>query len=63
MHLTLVLIYLCHCSLFTLAKRMEVVQKAKASLRTELKKKLSQMTAHEITEQSKVITKKVNVCL
>jgi len=38
---------------------MELIKAAKSNLRTELKKKLSQMTANEIIEQSKIITNKL----
>lgn len=39
---------------------MELVKIAKTNLRNNLKKKLSQMTASEIAEQSKTITNKVS---
>lgn len=39
---------------------MELVKIAKTNLRNNLKKKLSQMTASEIAEQSKIITNKVS---
>lgn len=39
---------------------MELVKIAKSNLRQELKKKLSKMTVHEISEQSKLITNKVS---
>lgn len=39
---------------------MELVNIAKTNLRYELKKRLSQMTAYEISEQSRIITNKVN---
>ncbi|XP_025203962.1 5-formyltetrahydrofolate cyclo-ligase [Melanaphis sacchari] len=38
---------------------MELVKIAKTNLRSDLKKKLSLMTAREITEQSKIITNKL----
>ncbi|XP_026812537.1 5-formyltetrahydrofolate cyclo-ligase [Rhopalosiphum maidis] len=38
---------------------MELVKAAKTNLRINLKKKLSLMTANEITEQSKIITNKL----
>lgn len=38
---------------------MELITIAKSNLRRELKRKLSLMTAHEIAEQSKIITDKV----
>lgn len=38
---------------------MELVKIAKSNLRITLKNKLNQMSAHEIAEQSKIITKKV----
>lgn len=42
---------------------MEFVKIAKSTLRSEIKKKLSQMTTQEIIEQSKIITTKVSYCL
>jgi len=39
---------------------MELIKAAKSNLRTKLKKKLSQITANEIIEQSKIITNKVS---
>lgn len=39
---------------------MELVKIAKSNLRSELKKKLSQMSVFEIAEQSKIITDKVS---
>lgn len=43
---------------------MDLVKIAKSNLRSELKKKLSEMTAYEIAKQSKTITNKVNsLCL
>lgn len=39
---------------------MELVKSAKTNLRINLKKKLSLMTASEISEQSKIVTNKVS---
>lgn len=39
---------------------MELIKIAKSNLRSELKKKLSQMSIFEIAEQSKIITDKVS---
>lgn len=49
-----------YSSIFILPDRMECVKIAKSNLRSELKKKLSQMSAYEIAKQSKTITEKVN---
>lgn len=42
---------------------MDFIKIAKKNLRSELKKKLLQMTTNEITEQSKIITNKVKYFL
>lgn len=42
---------------------MEFIKIAKSNLRSDLKKKLSQMSVSEIAEQSKIITCKVRYYL
>lgn len=42
---------------------MEFIKIAKSNLRGELKKKLSQMSASDISEQSKIIANKVSCSL